>query len=230
MEEIVNVPKVAMGQQAGYLGAKTQAGTIAQSNLGTAYLYQGFIHFIERDLQYALNQYKISLLVNKDEDIPVIGDRGLEYLKLTEDFKFEDFAIYIKVRDFIDEAAKERLMMIAQAAMQNQLIDMMDFLKIETAKTYSELMNQIEYAMNKKQRKAEEQQQMQMMQQQAMMEQQMQMQQQQAQMKEEGQNYRAGVKAAVDMDKTGGSSQEAAATGEQVAAEAPAEAAPAPQQ
>jgi hypothetical protein len=32
------------------------------------------------------------------------------------------------------------------------------------------------------------------------------------------------------MDKTGGSSQEAAATGEQVAAEAPAEAAPAPQQ
>jgi hypothetical protein len=107
---------------------------------------------------------------------------------------------------------------------------MMDFLKIETAKTYTELMNQIEYAMNKKQRKAEEQQQMQMMQQQAMMEQQMAMQQQQAQMKEEGQNYRAGVKAAVDMDKTGGSSEAAAATGEQVAAEAPAEAAPAPQQ
>jgi len=230
MEEIVNVPKVAMGQQAGYLGAKTQAGTIAQSNLGTAYLYQGFIHFIERDLQYALNQYKISLLANKDEDIPVIGDRGLEYLKLTEDFKFEDFAIYIKVRDFIDEAAKERLMMIAQAAMQNQLIDMMDFLKIETAKTYTELMNQIEYAMNKKQRKAEEQQQLQMMQQQAMMEQQMAMQQQQAQMKEEGQNYRAGVKAAVDMEKTGGSPEAAAASGEQVAAESPAPAPAAPQQ
>jgi hypothetical protein len=115
-------------------------------------------------------------------------------------------------------------MMIAQAAMQNQLIDMMDFLKIETAKTYSELMNQIEYAMNKKQRKAEEQQQMQMMQQQAMMEQQMAMQQQQAQMKEEGQNYRTGVKAAVDMEKNGTPAQgaEAAATGEEVAAEAPA--------
>jgi hypothetical protein len=128
------------------------------------------------------------------------------------------------VRDFIDESAKERLMMIAQAAMQNQLIDMMDFLKIETAKTYSELMNQIEYAMNKKQRKAEEQQQMQMMQQQAMMEQQMAMQQQQAQMKEEGQNYRTGVKAAVDMEKNGTPAQgaEAAAAGEEVAAEAPA--------
>lgn len=110
--------------------------------------------------------------------------------------------------------------MIAQAAMQNQLIDMMDFLKIETAKTYSELMNQIEYAMNKKQRKAEEQQQMQMMQQQAMAEQQMAMQQQQMQMKEEGQNYRTGVKAAVDMEKSG-SPTEVAATGEQVAAEAP---------
>jgi hypothetical protein len=213
MEEIVNVPKVAMGQQSGYVGAKTQAGTIAQSNLGTAYLYQGFIRFIEKDLQYALNQYKISLLVNEDEDIPVIGDRGIEYLKLTEDFKFEDFAIYIKVKDFIDESARERLIFLAQAAMQNQLIDMADFIKIETAKTYTELLNEIEFAMNKKKREQAEQQQLQMLQQQAMQEQMLQAQAQQAQVREEGQNFRAGVKAATDLETSG-----AAAQGEQAAA------------
>lgn len=196
MEEIVNVPKVAMGQQQGYVGAKTQAGSIAQSNLGTSYLYQGFVRFIEKDLQYALNQYKVSLLANGDEDIPVIGDRGMNYLKVTEDFKFEDFGVYVKIKDFIDEQAKERLLFIAQAAMQNQAIDMLDYLQIETAKTYSELYNQLKFSLQKKIREAEKQQQIQAMMMQAQMEQQQQAQQDMAAMKEQGSNYRAEVQAA----------------------------------
>lgn len=195
MEEIVNVPKVAMGQQQGYVGAKTQAGSIAQSNLGTAYLYQGFIQFIEKDLQYALNQFKVSLLANEDEDIPVVGDRGMNFLKITKDFMFEDFGIYVKVKDFIDDQAKERLLFIAQAAMQNQAIDMLDYIAIETSKTYAELQNQLRYAIEKKQRKMEEQQQIQMMMQQAQMEQQQQLQQDMLAAKEQGNNYRAELKA-----------------------------------
>lgn len=195
MEEIVNVPKVAMGQQQGYVGAKTQAGSIAQSNLGTAYLYQGFIQFIEKDLQYALNQFKVSLLANEDEDIPVVGDRGMNFLKITKDFMFEDFGIYVKVKDFIDDQAKERLLFIAQAAMQNQAIDMLDYIAIETSKTYAELQNQLRYAIEKKQRKMEEQQQIQMMMQQAQMEQQQQLQQDMVAAKEQGNNYRAELKA-----------------------------------
>jgi hypothetical protein len=157
MEEIVNVPKAAMGQQQGYLGAKTQAGTIAQSNLGTAYLYQGFVQFIEKDLQHSLNQFKVSLLVNGDEDIPVVGDRGMNYLKVTEDFKFEDFGIYVRIRDFIDDQAKERLLFIAQAAMQNQAIDMLDYLQIETSKTYTELYSNLKFSLEKKKREMENQ-------------------------------------------------------------------------
>jgi len=196
MEEIVNVPKVAMGQQQGYLGAKTQAGTIAQSNLGTAYLYQGFVQFIEKDLQHSLNQFKVSLLANNDDEIPVIGDRGMNYLKVTEDFKFEDFGIYVRIRDFIDDQAKERLLFIAQAAMQNQAIDMLDYMQIETSKTYTELYNNLKFSLEKKKREMEKQQEIQMMMQQAQMEQQQQMQQQQMAVKEEGSNYRAELQAA----------------------------------
>lgn len=196
MEEIVNVPKVAMGQQQGYLGAKTQAGTIAQSNLGTAYLYQGFVQFIERDLQHSLNQFKVSLLANGDEDIPVIGDRGMNYLKVTDEFKFEDFGIYVRIRDFIDDQAKERLLFIAQAAMQNQAIDMLDYLQIETSKTYTELYNNLKFSLEKKKREIEKQQEIQMMMQQAQMEQQAQIQQEQMAAKEEGSNYRAELQAA----------------------------------
>jgi len=214
MEEIVNVPKAAMGQQQGYLGAKTQAGTIAQSNLGTAYLYQGFVQFIEKDLQHSLNQFKVSLLENGDDEIPVIGDRGINYLKVTEDFKFEDFGIYVNVRDFIDDQAKERLLFIAQAAMQNQAIDMLDYLQLETSKTYTELYNNLKFSIEKKKRDAEKQQEIQMMMQQAQMEQQSQMQQDQMSLKEDGSNYRAELQAAAKQQ--GGAAAEQSAPPQEV--------------
>jgi hypothetical protein len=191
MEEIVNIPKVALGQQTGYVGAKTQAGTIAQSNLGTSYLYQGFIEFFQKELAFALNQYKVSLMSESEQEIPVIGTRGKEWLKITKEFQMEELGVYIKVKDFMDDQARERLIGLAQAAMQNGLIDMTDYIKIEQARSYTELLGDLKYSMNKKKRDAEKQQAMQQMMQQAMMEQQMAQQQGIAQMKEDGSNYRA---------------------------------------
>jgi hypothetical protein len=194
MEEIVNIPKVALGQQQGYVGAKTQAGTIAQSNLGTAYLYEGFIRFIEKQLAHALNQFKVSLLTLEGETpLGLISSRGKDYVKLTKEFSFEDLGVFIKVKDFIDEQARERLLMQAQAAMQNQMIDMLDYIKIEQAKTYTETIKELQYSLGRKQRQMEmarqQQQQMQMMQQQ----QQLAAQQEMAAMKEENANYRQDV-------------------------------------
>ena len=191
MEEIVNIPKVALGQQSGYVGAKTQAGTIAQSNLGTAYLYQGFIRFIEKQLAHAVNQFKTSILDYEGElPLGLISSRGKDYVKLTKEFSFEELGVYIKVKDFIDEQARERLLMQAQAAMQNQMIDMIDYIKIEQAKTYTETLKELNYSLGRKQRQMEmlrrEQQQMQMMQQQ----QQLAAQQEIAAMREENANYR----------------------------------------
>jgi len=190
MEEIVNIPKVALGQQAGYVGAKTQAGTIAQSNLGTSYLYQGFIEFFQKELAFALNQYKVSLMSESEQEIPVIGTRGKEWLKITKDFQMEELGVYIKVKDFMDDQARERLLSLAQAAMQNGLIDMTDYIKIEQARSYTELLGDLKYSMSKKKRDAEKQQAMMQMMQQAQMEQQMAQEQAIAGMKEDGANYR----------------------------------------
>lgn len=201
MEEIVNIPKVALGQQSGYVGAKTQAGTIAQSNLGTSYLYQGFIEFFQKNLAFALNQYKVSLMAETETEIPVVGTRGKQWLKITKDFQMEELGVYIKVKDFIDDAARERLLSLAQAAMQNQMIDMFDYLNIEQARSYTELLANLKYAMNKKKREAEQQQAMMQMMQQAQMEQQMAAQQQVAGMKEEGANYRAQIGAQTQLAK-----------------------------
>jgi hypothetical protein len=214
MEEIVNIPKVALGQQSGYVGAKTQAGTIAQSNLGTAYLYQGFIQFIEKHLAFALNQYKVTLIDEPESTIPVVGRKGKEYLKVTKEFQMEELGVYIKVKDFIDDSARERLISIAQAAMQNQVIDFLEYIQIEKCQTYTELENQLEYTLNKKKRDAEKQQQMQMMMQQAQMEQQMAQQQDMANMKEQGANYRKQLDVQGKIANTGlqaGLSEEASA-------------------
>ena len=190
MEEIVNIPKVALGQQSGYVGAKTQAGTIAQSNLGTTYLYQGFIQFVEKQLGFAVNQYKISLIGESETEIPVVGRSGKEYLRLTKDFQFQELGVYLKVKDFIDEQSRERLIMLAQAAMQNQQIDMLDYIRIEKANSYTQLINELEYSLNKREREKEKQEAMMQMMQQAQMEQQMAQEQQLAGAKEEGANYR----------------------------------------
>lgn len=203
MEEIVNIPKIALGQQGGYVGAKTQAGTIAQSNLGTAYLYQGFVQFIEKHLAYALNQYKVTLIDEPETTIPVVGTKGKEYLKMTKDFQMEELGVYIKIKDFIDDAARERLISIAQAAMQNGVIDFLEYIQIEKCKTYTELENQLEYTLNKKKRDAEKQQQMQQMMQQAQMEQQAQQQAGMQQMKEEGANYRKQLDVQGKLAQTG---------------------------
>jgi hypothetical protein len=153
-------------------------------------LYQGFIQFIQKELAFALNQFKVSLMDESEEEIPVIGSRGKQWLKIVKDFQFEELGVYIKVKDFIDDASRERLLGLAQAAMQNQMIDMLDYLRIERAKTYTELMSELEYSLNKKKRDAEKQQAMMQMMQQAQQEQQMAQQQQVAGMKEEGANYR----------------------------------------
>lgn len=191
MEEIVNIPKVALGQQAGYVGAKTQAGTIAQSNLGTAYLYQGFIRFIEKQLAHALNQFKISLIDSDEETtLGVVGTHGMNYIKLTKEFGFEELGVYVKIKDFIDEQARERLLMQAQAAMQNQMIDFMDYIKVEQSKTYTEALNELQYSIGRKMREAQKaQQQQQMM---ALLQQQQQQaaQAEQAAMREENANFR----------------------------------------
>jgi hypothetical protein len=206
MEEIVNIPKVALGQQSGYVGAKTQAGTIAQSNLGTAYLYQGFIQFIEKHLSHAINQFKLTLTEEDDNEIPVVGNRGKAYLKMTKDFQFEELGVYIKVKDYIDDQARERLIGQAQAAMQNQMIDMADYIRIEQAKTYTETLAELEYSMNRKKREqAEAQAQQQAMQQQQMQQQQA-AQQQMAAMKEVGQNMRQ--QQQMNADQQGGAPPE----------------------
>ena len=129
-----------------------------------------------------------------EDEIPVVSERGREWIKITKDLTFEDLNAYIKVKDYIDEVGRERILMQAQAAMQNGMIDMIDYLKIEQANTYTELINELEYQLKKRKRDQEKQAQIQQMMAQAQQQQMLEQQQNMELLKEDNKNYREELK------------------------------------
>ncbi len=161
MEEIVNISKVALGQQTTYIGYGTQKNSIAQSSLGQSYLYDGLMQFLTENLQYSVDQQNIvwGLPEFQEQAMQVVGKRGTKWIQISDAQPFEKYLIKIKVQDQLDEAQKQRLTTMAQALAQNGLIDFLDVLTIESATSLVQLKEDIAYALKKKQRKAEEQQQ-----------------------------------------------------------------------
>lgn len=156
MEETINIPKIALGQQTSYIGLGTQRGTIAQSTLGLITMYRNFAKFNEINLQYGINLN--TLIINeKNEDAKfIIGERGIKYFELTKEimknFRFQDFLVFIKVKDIIDEKDKQEMIMIAQAMAQNQEIDMLDYIKIKKATNYTKLEKELIYSIKARRR------------------------------------------------------------------------------
>jgi len=194
MEEIASVPKIALGQEVN-VGLGVQQNVMQSASKGNLNLFNGFTKFLEENLQYATNCQKNVYAIEGNTDAEwVIGERGLEYIKQTEDFLFESFLIYLKVESVIDEASRKELLDIAFNLSQNGQIDMLDWLKIKSATNLTELENELESSLNKKKREAMEMQQKQMEQQMMMQQQQQQAQMQQVAVKEDSANQRAADK------------------------------------
>ncbi len=159
MENIMNIPKIALGQQSTYVGLGTQKGTIAQATLGLMTLYRDFVKFNEINIQFATNLAKIAYTAPDAPDAPmIVGDRGIKFLDITKDFKFNDFLVYIKIKDMIDEAGKQRLLSYAQAWSQNPSfgIDPLDILRLEKATSYTQAENELEYSLKQKKKEMQQ--------------------------------------------------------------------------
>ena len=156
MEEIANISRISLGQQQTYIGLGTQENVMENAS-GSTYLYSGFMDFIQMNIQYAVDVAK-NLATEDEGDYyqALIGKRGVEYLKVAKRIRYNNPLVFLRINDIIDEKAKQRLIQIAQALAQNQVIDMLDFIKIETAKTYYEIKNYLEYSLKKKEKKAEQ--------------------------------------------------------------------------
>ena len=153
VEELLSLPKIAQGTQQETVGLGVQRNVIQQSLTGNANLFQNLFKFNQINLQYCVNLGK--LLIAKDEADEtarfVVGDRGVKALKLVKKYLMEDVLVHVSPRNIIDEQQKAQLLSIAQAAMQNDQITVLDFIAIQQCDSFSELENKLEYSLKKRQ-------------------------------------------------------------------------------
>ena len=151
MEEIVNIPQMALGQQQAVVGLGVQQNTIAQSTLGVLNYYDGFLKYIENILQHSVNIQKLVLNYDKSTTaLNIVGKTKSKMLEFTDELRFDDFGVYIDANDMVEPAAKQRILTIAQAMAQNGLMDMLDFVKLDQMDTYTEMVNYLEQSLRLK--------------------------------------------------------------------------------
>lgn len=164
MQEIISTNKVSLGQQQTYIGQAQQAKSISQSSLGQSALIDGFMEWVRINMQYDLNILKNLWASGEGElDAAVtIGDMGVEYFRMTKDVLFEDFLLFIQVKDLIDESARARLLDLAFGWSQNPSfgVSPLSMVQLEKAKTFTEACTILERSMKESKRDADKQQEM----------------------------------------------------------------------
>lgn len=154
MEEIVSASKSALGQQSRYIGQATQQQNINQSSIGMAYLIDGFMDWLQRNMQYAVDMQKELIAAGKCKISEFwVGDRNQEFLKLIKGVRTESFLMALNINDPMNEQDKKEIITTVQAFIQNQMLDPVDYFKLKTLKTKSEMLDYLEYARKQRERK-----------------------------------------------------------------------------
>lgn len=211
MKEYTSVSNVTLGMQTTYMGMGERNSAIGQSTYGLASLYHGFMDFIQMNLQYAVNVMKTLYTMdgNDTEAAFVVGDKGIEYLKIMADLKFEDFLIMLQLNDVIDEAGRKEMQQLALGWAQNGVLDPDVYMKVRRQDTFSGSEKVLEYSMKKKREEAIAAQQAANEQAMAMQAQQLQSQQQNVALQQAGMDNREAMAADAEMAKAQMANQQA---------------------
>jgi len=174
VNEILSLPKIAQGFQTQQIGKGVQQNTIAQSNLGLSVLFENLFKFNKNILQYCTDLGKQLLAENEKDEYSqmIVGERGMQVLKITKDHMFEDCLIDVSPRDIISEQQRGQLTEMAQAWAQNGLLDPLDYLQMLKSDTVTQLENDWKFSIKNKERKAAEAAQQQFAEKQSMLQQQ----------------------------------------------------------
>lgn len=163
LKEYASISNVSLGMQTSYMGMGERNSAIGQSTYGLSALYHGFMDFIQMNLQYAANVSKTLYTMdgNDQEAAFVVGDKGILYLKIMKEMKFEDFLIILQLNDTFDEKGRAEMQQLALGWAQNNVLDPDAYLKVRRQETYSGAEKVLEYEMKKKKKEQMQQQQMQ---------------------------------------------------------------------
>jgi hypothetical protein len=148
MEAFVNQTKISMGEQTKYVGSKTFSGSLEQSALGTAGLYDGIMNFMSIQMRIGVNIVKNLYAegYNDFEARAVLGDTNLELLKKSKDKNMEEYLIWLGIKDEISSEQKATVEKLAiQGIAQPQTLKhMKSIVKVLFSKTKSAAIEELE--------------------------------------------------------------------------------------
>lgn len=144
MMEVAKVSDVSLGRPQKYMGRGVLESTMKNTS-GSAYMYTGFMDYIQMNMQYAVDVCKY-IFAEDQTEFPqmIIGRRGVEYLRLAKKMKYSNPLVFLTINDFIDQKQKDQLMQDAHAALQNRDIRFIDLLHITRSNSYTELIDKLE--------------------------------------------------------------------------------------
>lgn len=159
MEEIASTSKIALGQQQTYVGLSTQQNTIAQNTRGSEHIYSAVLKLYSDVMAYSLEKVKIGYFHNKNRHVleEITDERGINFLKESKDLSFAELMTKVHIEDIVDDQMKAALIQAAFAALQNQIIDFLDYVKLIQIKTYTEMSSYFEKVIERKKQEADRQ-------------------------------------------------------------------------
>jgi len=157
MGDMVHLPAVMQGTQDATIGKGVQQNTVTLATTGITPLLNGFINFVEKDIRISSNINKIMFTEGTDYARMVVGDYGVNWLKLSRLETFQNLLIYIHRYDVMDEQNMAILNADIQPAIQNGLLDFEDLLAIRRMTSVRKIYNYVRYKVKKRKKELEAQ-------------------------------------------------------------------------
>ncbi len=156
--DILSLPTISLGAQNTVIGKGVQENTMAAANDGLASFYNTMLNFIQRDMQLGVNMWKLAMGDKKmkpQDIIDIVGEEGYDFIMENKDYPFEPLGVYIQINDIIDDAERKALVDAAFAALQNQKIEYVDYIKLRRCQTLTDAENYFTMALKKRERREE---------------------------------------------------------------------------
>ena len=158
MGELMHLPNVALGMQNATIGKGVQENTVELSSTGLLPLWMGWVQSIQKDLMLSTNMQKIMMLdpeYDQSDAEMIVGDRGMEWLKMTMTEQFNTLGIYINPYDVVDATERAKLDNRILGYVQNGLFNAYDVEKIVSMTSRREIEAYLRYTISKNIKKQE---------------------------------------------------------------------------
>lgn len=152
IKEIANVSAMIMGTPTSYIGLKTQQNSASLAANSVQYQYSGVMQLFADAAAIALENTKREIQKNPDamKWQNLLGEDGVDRVVALKDEPYTKFLLSISTREIIDPAMKDRLLAMSEQLAATGQIDPLDWMKIVTAKTTTELVEYFKWSVAKK--------------------------------------------------------------------------------